>query len=205
MVYSLLHARIPEPMLEHGGGSRPALPKKAFEEHRKTGHLPAHFVPQNWAFNTQCKMPDLLGLGAPCLFAVSSRLRALLESYATGYIEYITMHIDIAAHMEPADAYFCMNVLRLSRQIDFANTPLGGGTMNEKEVKAANSAPSQRRFVFKHPLLNSPDIWREESFETEGFYYWADPTIVWISDRLHDVIETNFPGQIKAYKQIELK
>ncbi len=205
MVYSLLHARIPGPMLEHGGGSRPALPKEAFEEHRKTGRLPAQFVPQNWAFHAQCKMPDLLGLGAPCLFAVSSRLRAVLDGYASGDIEYIPMHIDISASMEPADAYFCMNVLRQDRQIDFTNTPLGSGTVNGKKVVAATGAPSQRRFVFKPHLLNSPDIWREESFEAEEFHYWADPTNFWISDRLHDVIETNFPGQMKAYKQIEFK
>ncbi len=205
MVYSLLHARIPGPMLEHGGGSRPALPKEAFEEHRKTGRLPAQFVPQNWAFHAQCKMPDLIGLGAPCLFAVSSRLRALLESYASTDIEYIPMHIEIAAGMEPADAYFSINVLRLDRRLDWTRTPVATGTNQGKLVKTANRSTMQGGYVFTPPGPGSSDIWREEGYETDELVYWTDPAMIWISDRLHDAIKTNFPGQMKAYKQIELK
>lgn len=204
MVYCLLHAVIPGAMLKHGAGSRPALPKEAFEEHRKTGRLPAHFVPQNWAFHARCKMPDLLGLGAPCLFAVSNRLRTLLEKYAPGDIEYIPMHIDISANMDPADAYFCMNVLRLGRRLDWTQTPVGTGSYQGKLAKTANPSAMQGAFVFTPPEPGSPEIWREEGIETEELSCWIDPTKIWISDRLHDAIEKNFRGQMKAYKQTEL-
>jgi hypothetical protein len=202
MVYCLLHAFIPES--EHGECSRPALPKEAFQEHRKTGRLPAHFVPRNWAFHARYKMPDLLGLGAPCLFAVSSRLRALLESYAPGDIEYIAMHIDISENMEPADAYFCMNVLRLDRRLDWTRTPVGTGPYQGKIAKTANPSAMQGEYVFTPPKPGSPEIWREEGFETEELSCWIAPTKIWISDRLHDAIEKNFPGQMEAYKQTEL-
>lgn len=204
LVYSLLYAHRPDPIDEHGGASRPALPKEAFQEFNRTGRLPARFVPQNWAFHAPCKMPDLLGLGTPCLFAVSSRLRALLESYAPDDIEYIPIHIDISPNMEPADAYFCMNVLRMDRRLDWTRTPLGSGTYQGKPSKPASGSTMQGRYVFTPPKPGSPEIWREQGVETEELSYRIDPTKIWISDRLHDAIENNFPGQMKAYKQIEL-
>jgi hypothetical protein len=203
LVYSLLYAHIPAPMLEHGGGSRPALPKEAFQEHRKTGRLPAHFVPQNWAFHAQCKMPDLLCLGARCLFAVSSRLRTVLESYAPNDIEYIPMRIHIPPNMEPADAYSCINILRLDRRLDWTRTPVGTGTYRGKLAKSANRSTMQGGYIFTAPEPGSPEIWREEGIETEQLSYWTDPTLIWISDRLHDAIENKFPGQMMAYKQLE--
>lgn len=204
MVYCLLHAVIPGAMLKHGAGSRPALPKEAFEEHSKTGCLSAQFVPQNWAFHAQCKMPDLIGLGTACLFAVSSRLRALLESYAPGDIEYIPTHIDISANMDPADGYFCINVLRMDRRLDWTRTPVGNGTYQGKLAKTASRAPSQGGYVFTPPKPGAPEIWREEGIETAELSYWIAPTSIWISDHLHDAIEKKFSGQMKAYKQIEL-
>ncbi len=204
MVYSLLYARCPAPIDEHGGASRPALPKEAFQEFQKAGRLPARFVPQNWAFHASCKMPDLLGLGTSCLFAVSSRLRALLESNAPDDIEYIPMHIDISPNMEPADAYFCMNVLKMDRRLDWTRTPVGSGTYQGKPVKPAGGSRMQGGYVFTPPKPGSAEIWREQGIETEELFYWIDPTTIRISDRLHDAIEKEFPGQMKAYKQIEL-
>lgn len=77
------------------------------------------------------------------------------------------------------------------------------GPYKGKLAKTANPSVMQA-FVFTPPKTESPAVWREEGIETEELFCWIDPTKIWISDRLHDEIEKNFPRQMWAYKQAEL-
>ncbi len=142
---------------------------------------------------------------------VSDRVRSVLETLASGDVEYLPISVIVPAHMNPASAYFYINVLPREMTIDWSRSAtfetnrfvyLDTWRVEGLELEDPNGKREwckvkfcePDRLVFKPRTHATKRIWHEMSPDRR---HYMDQESVRLDDNLWRSLDQAFPGQIE--------
>jgi hypothetical protein len=153
-------------------------------------------LPLELEFNSKQLMPDLYELQND-YFIISSRLKLLLEEHCPACIKFLPIGIKFNPEMNPADAYFFMNILSRARNIDWSTTPTTA-RVRKDGMKSYGHNLSDGPLRFKKLPSDCPMIWKEEGYELNGEFFNAPLALVFFKHELWLAVEASFPGLLDA-------
>jgi hypothetical protein len=158
--------------------------------------VPAEQLPRSVAVGGNRAMPDFFRLAVDH-FYVSSRLRELIDQYASGAIEYIEVPFTVPANKNPADGYYFINVLGRGQLIDWDASLKRGPTRGLGGKRYFSLKPPSDQWGMKAPPSDHPAIWHEIDREIDDLVYIGSGMRVFVADLLGDALAAAFPGQVR--------
>jgi hypothetical protein len=148
------------------------------------------------------KVPDI-SIPTRYFIFVSNHGREILEELAPGCIAYFPMDLRVPASMQPAKAYWFIEVVSRAQLIDWDRSDTALRIVRApdgRESRALAGRGIRGPVKFKAITPDLPPLWREIDVDRPNVHYFHSKWSIFMRDEFWHELDARFPGQLSAQK-----
>jgi len=147
-------------------------------------------------------MPDICS-PTNGFICVSDQGRAALEELAPGCIAYFPLNMRAPESMQPANAYWFIEVISRAQVIDWDRTetvPRVVRAPDGRESRTISGGVFGKSVKFKGATPDLPPLWREIDVNRPTVQFFVAKNTIFLWDDLWEELDARFPGQLNPRK-----